>query len=640
MVRNGYQHMVHDYYVEKVRSIVAKREEELRNIKTSKEARRYQRKVLRFVNRVFSPRPAKTPLNARITGVVERPHHRIEKILFESRPGFLVTANLYLPKSLKEPAPGVIAPCGHSKEGKAFPTYQAFCQRLVRAGFIVLIYDPLNQGERDQYYRIKDSKLSDNCCFAHNMMGKQLELLGEFFGMWRTWDGIRALDYLLTRPEVDPKRIGVTGNSGGGTLSEWLWAVDNRFSMAAPSCFVTTFLSNLENEEPQDCEQYPPGLLGEGFEMVDLMIARAPKPAMLLGQAHDFFDRRGLLKAYQDLRRFYKILGEPDAVQLFIGPHGHGYHKENQEAMVKFFVKHAGLDHVEAIDDIEVLDERTLCVTAEGNTIAAGARPIFELMEEKATLLASKRETLDLGELKEVLRKILGVSLRRKLPHYRVLRPENHGERDVARYAIETDENIRVILRKPVTEPEKAYSLDVENEIHLYLPHISAEQDIEEYAKDGGYVGKPTYALDPRGLGESIPEGGVEEFFHPYGFDYMFHGFGLLLSESYLGRRVHDILLTMDLLGHEGADTIHLYGRGQGAILALFSAILHPLAGKVTLKNGPRSYEEWVHVPVVEWPASNFPRGILKFLDLPDCFKILGNRVAILDPWGPDMRQI
>ena len=71
------------------------------------------------------------------------------------------------------------------------------------------------------------------------MMGKQLELLGQFFGMWRVWDGIRALDYLLTRPEVDPSHVGVTGNSGGGTLTNWLWGAEDRFTMAAPGCFVT-----------------------------------------------------------------------------------------------------------------------------------------------------------------------------------------------------------------------------------------------------------------------------------------------------------------------------------------------------------------------------------------------------------------
>ena len=95
------------------------------------------------------------------------------------------------------------------------------------------------------------------------MMGKQQELLGEFFGMWRAWDGIRALDYLLRRPEVDKARVGLTGNSGGGTMTSWLWALDERFTMAAPSCFITTFERNLANE----LSASTPHLLPLSFQM-------------------------------------------------------------------------------------------------------------------------------------------------------------------------------------------------------------------------------------------------------------------------------------------------------------------------------------------------------------------------------------
>lgn len=640
LAKNGYQHMVHNYYVGKVRAVSLARDERINNIETRSGARRYQRKVQKAVDRAFSPRPRKTSLNPTITGVVERPRHRIEKVLFESRPGCLVTANLYVPKDLKEPAPGIIAPCGHTENGKAGGLYQGFCQRLVRSGFVVLMYDPFNQGERDQYHGLMERDLVKGCCFAHNMMGKQMELLGEFFGMWRTWDGIRALDYLLTRSEVDPKHIGVTGNSGGGTMSEWLWAVEDRFTMAAPSCFVTTFLANLENEIPQDCEQYPPGIIGAGLEMVDLMIARAPNPAILLGQAYDYFDRRGLAKAYHDLKHFYEILGEAGKVDLFIGPHGHGYYRENQEAMVRFFSKHARLRAMEMVEETEELDEKTLWATPQGNTVAAGARPIFSLIGDRAVQLSSRRKPMDPSQLRRQLRRILGVSTRRKLPHYRILRPIGPGDNKFGRFAVETEDNIRVILRKLVSEPERVCSLDVEKDVNLYIPHISAEENVDEYGSEPSYVNRPVYALDPRGMGESMPEGGMDAFFHPYGLDYMFHGFGLLLGESYLGRRVHDVLSTMDLLGKRGAERISLYGRGQGAILALFSSLLHPLADRVTLKNGPTSFETWTRVPIVSWPAANFPRGILKTFDITDCMRTLGDRVTTMEPWGPDMKPV
>ena len=100
----------------------------------------------------------------------------------------------------------------------------------------------------------------------HIYAGNQQFLVGEFFGAWRAWDGIRALDYLLTRPEVDPKHVGITGNSGGGTMTTWLCGVEPRWTMAAPSCFVTTFRRNLENELPADTEQCPPRVLALGLD--------------------------------------------------------------------------------------------------------------------------------------------------------------------------------------------------------------------------------------------------------------------------------------------------------------------------------------------------------------------------------------
>jgi hypothetical protein len=96
----------------------------------------------------------------------------------------------------------------------------------------------------------------------------------------------------------------------------------------------------------------------------------------------------------------------------------------------------------------------------------------------------------------------------------------------------------------------------------------------------------------------------------------------------------------MDLLVDRGVKTIDLYGRGQGALLALFAGVLHRKSGSVTLKNGPGSFLEWTKAPLVLWPASNFPRGILKHFDVPDCYEFLGDRLTLIEPWGPDMKPV
>ena len=637
MPRNGYAQMVQDHYVRQVRELAQEREGKLRAIRTRKQALAYQEFVRSSVRKVFGPWPRKTSLNPQTVGVIERPRFRIEKVLFESRPGCLVTASLYIPDKIDGLAPGVVASCGHSSDGKAAPIYQEFCQRLALSGFVTLIFDPFNQGERDQYYKLFDREIVSSPTHAHNMMGKQLELIGERFGAWRAWDGIRALDYLLTRPEVDPERIGLTGNSGGGTMTTWIWGVEERFAFAAPSCFVTTFAYNLENELPADAEQYPSGVIGRGLDMADFMLAQAPKPVMLLGQKYCFFDRRGLKDAYDNVRRFYSLVGaSDDSTAYFLGPEGHGYSSHNQKAMVHFFSHHAGTKAITSTPvTVSVTD---LHATPKGEVIDFGSTPIFDLVQSRADNLLKKRKRLSSGHLKKSVAKLLNLpSTSPDTPHYRCLRSTRVSGQVQARYAIEIEPDIRVLLRK-VMHSSYTHTLDVEREVTLCLPHLRAEADLssDPLARNLGKTGA-LYGLDVRGLGESMPDDD-RDFFHPYGVDYMFNGYGQMLGESYLGRRVLDVLRTIDLLVNEGAKKVHLFGRGQGAVLATYAGLLHNRTGSITLKNGPLSYQDWTRTPLVVWPFANFPSGCLKYFDLSDLIRSLGKRVTLVRPWGPAMR--
>ena len=200
------------------------------------------------IRECFGPEPERTALNPRVTGTVERDAYTIENVIFESRPGMLVTANLYIPKGRPFPLPGVVGTCGHSDNGKAEAAYQSFSQALARQGYVVLIYDPIGQGERLQYVNEKLGSRIGVGVYEHLYAGNQQMLVGEFFGAWRAWDGIRALDYLLTRKEVDPKHIGVTGNSGGGTMTTWLVLIlaTNGVMIALPSSCNPRVLSKYQ----------------------------------------------------------------------------------------------------------------------------------------------------------------------------------------------------------------------------------------------------------------------------------------------------------------------------------------------------------------------------------------------------------
>ena len=638
-MRQGYGHVVLDDMVARVREVRARRRARLEAISTREGALAYRDEVRNKIASLFGPFPERTPLDARVGRTLERPGYRIENVVFASRPGCLVTGNLYVPERLDGPAPCVLGACGHTLSGKAADYNQNYAQRLVASGFVVFVFDPLNQGERIQYWNIPGSDDTANSPVnAHNMMAKQLELVGEDLPSWFAWDGIRALDYLLSRPEVDAQRVGVTGCSGGGTQTTWLWALDDRLTMAAPSCFVTTFESSLENEIPADAEQYPLGVLAAGLEHADFLIARAPAPMILLDGRYDYFDRRGTQEAYGDVQHIYTLLGAPEGtVAYYEGLHPHGYPREDQEEMVRFFARHAAIADIREVPETECLTEMDLAATPEGNVIAAGGTPVFEITCRRAEALAASRPALTPQALRERLRALLGIDGPVGTPHYRNLRPRRAPLATYARVAVETEGNIRALLHKRLTHPERAHALEVEPAVILYLPHLAAEEalgqdDLAITLQQQGEL----YALDVRGLGETLQDDALD-FWHPYNVDYLLHGHWLMLGGSYLGRRVYDVLRTIALLVSEGARAVHLVGRGQGAILALFAALLDERVTRVTLVNAPASFQEWASVPIERWPAASVLPGVLEHFDVPDCLRVLGGRAEVLNPWGPEM---
>ncbi|HOK79851.1 MAG TPA: prolyl oligopeptidase family serine peptidase [bacterium] len=627
-MKNDYSHMLLDHFIRRMRKLEIERKALLKQIKTVKDAQLYQKQVRNVIQKAFSPLPEKTPLNPRITGIVKRKNYRIEKIIFESRPECLVTANLYIPENFSAPFPVVIGTCGHSAAGKAEPRYQEFCQRLVHNGFLVLIYDPFNQGERDQYTKLpKNSSLRRSCCAAHNMMGKQLQLIGEFFGAWRLWDGIRALDYILTRQDIDKNFIGVTGNSGGGTMTTWLWGNEQRFTAAAPSCFITPFRYNIENEMPQDIEQCPPGVLGSDVEIADFFISRAPEPLILLGQKYDYFDIRGFHEICKEVKKFYKIFDAENNFSFFIGNNPHGYYSDAQKAMVSFFCKIAGKKVVAPDPEINIEKPETLFATKSGNVISAGSKPMYLIIKEKAEEIEKARQKLTEGELKSRIRKLLKIPGIITVPHYRVLRPCMIKKSIIARYAVETEQDIWVILKRKIENPDFIYNLQLEDEINLCIPDLSTENEIFE--KKNFLPDVTEYFVEVRGLGESMPEE-KKNFFRPYGYDFMMDMCYTMFGESYIGKRIFDVLSTIELLKNKNCKTINLYGNHQGALLGLFVAFLSDVVKTIYLKNLPESFFNLCKTVSTPLPSANFPRGILKITDIPEILNYLKKNKKII----------
>ncbi len=210
-----------------------------------------------------------------------------------------------------------------------------------------------------------------------------MALTGESFSAWRTWDAIRAIDYLLTRPEMDPHHLGMTGASGGGTMTTWVCGAEPRLTMAAPCCFVTTFRHNLENELVADPEQYPPHALALGLDHSDFIAAMAPKPVILLGEEKDYFDVRGLEESFARLKNLYKLLGAEQNIRLSIGPNEHSYSPFSRQAMYDWFNKATKISDLKAEPPLTIENEDTLWCTPHGQVGESGPRTVFSFTESK-----------------------------------------------------------------------------------------------------------------------------------------------------------------------------------------------------------------------------------------------------------------
>lgn len=275
-------------------------------------------------------------------GVQQQPGHTIEHLVYESLPGVPVTASLYRPLD-DGPHPAVLFVCGHTPDGRANPEYQRVCARLAHAGLVVLAIDPLGQGERLGYIDDEGRPLVPIGTAQHTYAGIPAWLLGQSIIRWFVHDARRAVDLLASLPEVDASRLGVTGNSGGGTLTTWLLPLEDRFTAAAPGTFVTSRGVYLWSGQSQDAEQILPGGTANGVDHADLLVSFAPRPLAVLAVDFDFFPMEGTVDTFERARHAYRVLGAEAAIVLHTAPATHSYAPPLVEDAASFFCAAFGL---------------------------------------------------------------------------------------------------------------------------------------------------------------------------------------------------------------------------------------------------------------------------------------------------------
>jgi dienelactone hydrolase/pimeloyl-ACP methyl ester carboxylesterase len=605
---------------------------------TPEEVKRRQEELRSRFLAALGGLPERTPLQARITGTLKGDGFRVEKVIYESRPDHHVTGALYLPEG-KGPFPGVLVPCGHSDKGKAEEAYQRISILLAKNGFVVLCFDPIGQGERMQLLTPEGRPAIKGNTTEHTMVEVAALPVGWCTASFRVWDGIRSLDYLASRAEVDPKRLGCTGNSGGGTMTAYLMALDDRIACAAPSCYLTTLERLFATIGPQDGEQNITGQVDFGMEQTDYVTMRAPRPTLICTATQDFFDIQGSWTTFRESKRLYGILGHAERVDLIEVPDKHGFSKPRREAAMRWMRRWlGGQDDAPVELDTPVFKEQELWCTPGGQVLSGlKGKSVFDLIagreeELRKARVGRKAPGALAGEVTRLLA-LGGPPSPTEVPRHAdpllgpvVARTGYEIHKTPFRTASGTVLAALSLIPAGAADSGQVILLDGEGKAPDVAPGGPAEREVKE--------GRAVLALDLAGMGETAPEGRGD----PFGPEWKEAFLALHLNRPLLGQRVRD---TLEARRAWGDRPTHLVGRGAAAPVALHAALLDPSVGRVTLEGMLLSWSSVARSPKSRGQLASVVPGALGAYDLPDLAAALAPRpLSIRNPVDPLGRPV
>ncbi len=638
----------------KLNALAARWDEERSRIGTREDVERRNRFVRGKLLEMLGPFPERTPLNPRVVGVFERDGYRVERVMFESRPNFWVTANLYVPLSSTGPFPAVVSPCGHYDLARMAPPYQSAHVNLARNGFVTLSYDPIGQGERRQYWdpRTNRTESALGPIFEHSMPGQLLLLLGENLTQYRVWDGMRAIDYLLTRPEVDKERIGCAGHSGGGTLTLFISAADERVRCAVVCEGGTGHRWPLRvgpgsRIGPSDVEQNLFPAATHGVDLCDLHVAIAPRP--LLAMIEEYSPQFNL--AAEHILERYRQMGVPERFATEEATDPHAWTVKLRLAATRWFSRwfynRPGPDKEPEFEP--ELPENLYCTPNGSVRYARQGEMIFSLILKKQAETIPAPTPPNTTREREAFRREITGRIRKLLSIQRLEPPLD--------------------VRQLVTTQRKGYSvekLEFVSEPGIYIPawvfvpeRTSGRYPATLYVNDAGKdadgmefgplerlarKGQLTVAVDVRGIGETRPPH-VASITEPPGFRHLFDVetamsyMAWFMDESLLGMRVQDVIRSVDyVVSRPDVDkaAVRVIGKGQGALWALYAAALDPRISIVICDGGLVSYRSLLQSDRYLHGADIFVRDVLKHFDVPQvAASICDRRLILLSPTDP-----
>ncbi len=638
--------LLHSYLMRQAKALFAERNAAVEASLESAEALCKRRtKISNAYRDLIGDMPVhRTPLHPQTTARHAFDGYHVENVLYESRPNHHVSANLYIPDG-EGPWPAILFVCGHSAVGKAAEAYQRAAILLAKNGFVVLVVDPISQGERYQLLDEQGVPLTRGGTVEHSFIYILSQLVGTSTVAFEAWDNLRGIDYLVSRSEVNPTRIGLTGNSGGGTQTTFLMSLDDRIDVAAPSCYIMTRERLFETIGPQDgCQHLPrEGLLG--IDHADYLTMFSPRPVMVLAAEQDFFEFKATRQAYKEISAVYEILGIPERTRFFSFDDTHGYSQPRREAMTQWMRNwFYDDDRIVVESDFSIADEADLLTTPTGQVGSSfeDERMVHQILEERASALQERRadflQDASVEEIRNKVTELLGLRSQSAPPVV-----SERGTWTQNGHSVRS-----LVIRRPGDVPLPG---------HMYRPReprigqpavllVDSRGKAAVEERDGAIqghleAGRTVLAIDIRGFGETRDDPENNKYISGTQPEYRTAMIALHIGRPLPGQRVEDIMAAVDVLKSDGetADSpVLLHAFREAGPPAMHAAALDVRIDHTRVEEAIPGWLALFKQPNATGHLGTVVPRALKWYDLPDLQRLIAPRsfeaVAAIDAEG------